>query len=87
MITEEQLKTVLLDNLTCSEVDDFLKKRLKTLYIKGNIDNITEIIKILKSYDLLFLLNKCPSILALGNSKNISDILKMLKELKVVMII
>ena len=83
MITEEQLKTVLLDNLTCSEVDDFLKKRLKTLYI----DNITEIIKILKSYDLLFLLNKCPSILALGNSKNISDILKMLKELKVVMII
>lgn len=58
MITEEQLKTVLSENLSPEEVDNFLKKRLKTLYIKGNIDNITEIIEILKSYDLLFLLNR-----------------------------
>ena len=58
MITEAQLKTVLSENLSPEEVDNFLKKRLKTLYIKGNIDNITEIIEILKSYDLLFLLNR-----------------------------
>ena len=58
MITEPQLKTVLSENLSPKEVDIFLEKRPKTLYAKGNIDNINEIIKVLKKYNLLFLLNK-----------------------------
>ena len=79
MITEAQLKTVLSENLSPEEVDIFLEKRLKTLYAIGNIDNINEIIKVLKKYNLLFLLNKCPTILALGNSKEISTILDILE--------
>lgn len=80
MITEAQLKTVLSENLSPEEVDIFLEKRLKTLYAIGNIDNINEIIKVLKKYNLLFLLNKCPTILALGNSKEISTILDILEK-------
>lgn len=67
MITEAQLKTVLSENLSPEEVDIFLEKRPKTLYAKGNIDNINEIIKVLKKYNLLFLLNKCTAILVQGN--------------------
>lgn len=80
MITEAQLKTVLSENLSPEEVDIFLEKRLKTLYARGNIDNINEIIKVLKKYNLLFLLNKCPTILAQGNSKEITNILNVLEE-------
>ena len=80
MITEAQLKTVLSENLSPEEVDIFLEKRPKTLYAKGNIDNINEIIKVLKKYNLLFLLNKCTAILVQGKSKNISTILDILEK-------
>ena len=81
MITREELKKVLSDNLISEEeIDIFLSKRLSTLYKKGNKDNIDKIIKILREKGLLELIKACPYILAKGKDQEIENIIKLLEE-------
>ena len=81
MISEERLKILLKDNFESDkEFNDFFKKKLKTLYQHGNEENIKEVIKVLKTYNLFRLIESCPGILAIGKSSEITKILNLLSE-------
>ena len=85
MISEERLKIVLKDNFESDkEFNDFFKKKLKTLYKYGNEENIKKIIRVLKNYNLLYLIETCPSILVKGNASEIAKILDLLSEKKAI---
>ena len=80
MITKEELKKVLSDNLISEEeIDLFLSKRLSTLYKRGNKDNIDKIIKILreKAYRQLELLRKNQDTIAALKKNLIEDYMEL----------
>lgn len=82
MITEEQLKKIMLNNYELKDIERIFSKKLKTVYNRGNAKNISNIIEISKKFNVELLLIKCPTILVTGKSSEIKSILELLEEKK-----
>ena len=79
MITKEQLKRILEEQNIDLSIIDFNKENT-SLYERGKTENITEIIKILNKYQLLGLIENCPSILFKGKTLEIKNILMLFSQ-------
>ena len=77
MISEEQLRMVLKNNSNISAefINRFLKKKIKSVYNLGRIENIEKIIELLNKYNMLSLFEQCSTILAQGKIDDIKKII------------
>lgn len=79
MISKLRLREIFSTNMFLKDNSEkFFNKSINTLCKKGTESNIISIIEILDKFNLLYLVIKCPSILAKGKSTEIEKIIKLL---------
>lgn len=86
MITHTDLKDV----LERYNIVEHTKTKIlssKKVFLRKDIEDVENVLKVLRQYQLLSLLDQCPSILALGKSKEIETIMEVLTQYSILPIL